>query len=421
MDNNIRLSEIVSPVFSEPHKALKTGSVNQLILKGGRGSAKSSFASVEGILQIIKNPQIHGMVIRKVSNTLRTSVYAQYIWAITALGLYGKFKMTTQPMELTYKPTGQTIMFMGADDPGKLKSIKVQFGYIGFLHFEEIDQMSGEDEVRNIEQSILRGGDLAFEIKTFNPPKTKDNWANKYCMLDKPGQLIHHSTYLTTPFEWLGQRFVDDAEYLRDVNPAAYEHEYMGVPNGNGGMVFENVVETILSDELVASFDRVYSGADWGYYPDPFAFTRSYFDASRQELYIFDEIVINKQGNKETADLIKAKGLQANELIVCDSAEPKSIADYRNYGLNAVGAEKGAGSVDYSMKWLQSLKTIIIDRRRCPNTWEEFSSYEYDKNKNGDIISGYPDRDNHLIDATRYATEKIWKYRKTPRKSLLVG
>ena len=406
-----KLSEIVSSAFSAPHKALKSGTHNQVVAKGGRGSTKSSWASVEGVLLILKHRDIHGVVMRKVSNTLRTSVYAQYIWAINALGLNDKFKCTVSPMEITYKPTGQKIMFFGVDDPGKIKSIKVQFGYIGYLHLEELDQFAGEEEVRNIEQSVLRGGPLAFEIKTFNPPRTKDNWANKYCLINKPGQLIHHSTFETTPIDWLGQRFIDDAEFLKSVNPAAYEHEYLGIANGTGGMVFENVIGETITDEQIETFDRVLNGVDWGYYPDPWAFVRMQYQSAQRILYIFDEAVENKKGNRESAEIIKARGLSYQDRITCDSAEPKSVADYKEQGLGAYGAEKGPGSVEYSHKWLQSLTQIIIDPKRCPHAYKEFSNYAYERNKTGDIISGYPDRDNHTIDAVRYATEHIWKTR----------
>lgn len=407
----IKLSEILAPSFREVHHALKDGSANQFVLKGGRGSTKSSFVSIEMILQLIKHQEIHAVVMRKVANTMRTTVFAQYVWAYTELGLYSKFRATVSPMEIIYKPTGQKIMFFGADDPGKIKSIKVPFGYIGLLHLEELDQFAGEEEVRNIEQSVLRGGDIAIEFKSFNPPKTLMNWANKYCKLDKPGQIIHSSDYRAVPPEWLGERFLDDAEYLKEINPSAYEHEYLGIPNGNGGMVFENVVAEEITDEQIKQFDRVLNGLDWGYYPDPWAFNRMHYDAARRTLYIFDELRALKKGNRETADMLIEHGITSDDRITADSAEPKSIGDYCNYGLWCRGAIKGAGSVEYSMKWLQSLVKIVIDPRRCPYTYEEFTSYEYERTKDGEIISGYPDGNCHQIDATRYATEQIWKRR----------
>lgn len=410
MTTSIRLSDILSPAFVEPHNALKSGEYNQIVATGGRGSCKSSWASVEGVLLLLKNPDIHGVVMRKVGNTLRNTVYAQYIWAITVLGIYDKFKCTVSPMELIYKPTGQKLMFFGADDPGKLKSMKVPFGYVGYLHFEELDQFAGEAEIRNFEQSVLRGGPLAYEIKTFNPPRTKDNWANKYCRENKPGQLIHHSTFRTTPKEWLGQRFLDDEAYLRATNPAAAEHEYDGIPNGTGGMVFDNVVDATITDEQIASFDRIYNGVDWGWYPDPWAFTRSHLDMGRRTLYIFDEAKAHKSSNQATAEIVKGKVLH-DEVVTCDSAENKSVGDYVSFGVRARGAIKGPGSVEYSMKWLQSLNAIVIDRQRCPNTYAEFAEYEYERDKDGNVISGYPDANNHFIDATRYALERVWRRR----------
>ena len=411
----IKLSDVLSPSFKEVHHALKTGVANQFVLKGGRGSAKSSFVSIELIIQLIKHPEIHAVVMRKVANTMRTTVFAQYVWAYTILGLYDKFKATVSPMEIIYKPTGQKIMFFGADDPGKIKSIKVPFGYIGLLHLEELDQFAGEEEVRNIEQSVLRGGDIAIEFKSFNPPKTLMNWANKYCLLEKPGQLIHSSDYRSVPPEWLGERFISDAEYLQSINPSAYEHEYLGIPNDNGGMVFENVVGETITDEQINTFDRVYNGVDWGYYPDPWAFNRMHYDAGRRTLYIFDELHEHKKGNKETAEILLSHGMTREDRITADSAEPKSVADYNKLGLKCYGAQKGPGSVEYSMKWLQSLVKIIIDPKRCPETYREFTEYEYERTKDGDIISGYPDRENHHIDACRYAMEQVWK-RGEPRK-----
>lgn len=407
----IKLSEVLSPAFKDVHRAVKLGTHDQFVLKGGRGSTKSSYASVEVILQLVEHPDVHAVVMRKVANTLRTSVFSQYVWAIDALGLTGKFKQTVSPMELIYKPTGQKIMFFGADDPGKVKSIKTSFGYIGILHFEELDQFSGEEEIRNLEQSILRGGSYSLEFKTFNPPKTKNNWANQYCLFEKVGQMIHHSTYFTTPKEWLGERFLDDADYLKAINPGAFEHEYMGIANGTGGMVFDNVDVRQIPDDEIETFDRIYNGVDWGYYPDPWAFNRMHYDAARRILYIFGELTRYKKGNRQTADDLLKYGITPNELITADSAEPKSVADYRNYGLNCRGAVKGPGSVDYSMKWLQSLTKIVIDPVRCPDTAKEFTTYEYERNKEGEVISGYPDKENHHIDAVRYSMEPVWKRR----------
>ena len=258
---------------------------------------------------MIQHPDIHAVVLRKVANTLRKSVFAQYQWAIDKLGLSGKFLATVSPMELTYLPTGQKVLFFGTDDPANLKSIKVPFGYIGILHFEEWDQFAGLEETRNIEQSVLRGGAIALEFKTFNPPKTRDNFANRYILQNKPGQLVHKSTFLQAPPDWLGPRFIADAEHLKETNPAAYEHEYLGVANGSGGQVFDNLDIRAITSAEIREFDRIYNGVDWGYYPDPWAFNQMHYDAGRRTLYIFGELTRRKAGNRETADALIEYGL----------------------------------------------------------------------------------------------------------------
>lgn len=167
-----------------------------------------------------------------------------------------------------------------------------------------------------------------------------------------------------------------------------------------------------MNDELVGGFDRIYNGVDWGWYPDPWAFNRMHYDAARRILYIFDEDRAVKKSNKETAEILAGKHkLTDNDRITADSAEPKSVQDYRAFGLDCHAAMKGPGSVEYSMKWLCSLEEIRIDRKRCPETFKEFSRYEYERTKDGEIISGYPDANNHNIDAVRYGMERVWRKR----------
>ncbi|MBQ8768826.1 MAG: PBSX family phage terminase large subunit [Oscillospiraceae bacterium] len=409
--STISLKSMIAPSFYETHKAIKDGLTDEVLEKGGRGSTKSSFISIELILQLINHPECHAVVLRKVANTLRTSVYAQVCWAITELGLGSKFRCTVSPMECVYKQTGQKIMFFGMDDPGKLKSIKVPFGYIGLAWFEELDQFSGPEEVRSVEQSILRGGAYSLTFKSFNPPAMARNWANRYALESKPGKRVHHSTYIEAPPEWLGPRFLADAEHLKRTNETAYLHEYMGEVVGCGTQVFDNLQLKKITDKEIEGFDRILNGVDWGWYPDPFAFCRMHYDAARKNLYIFDEIRVHKMRNNETAELVKAKILP-EEIVIADSAEKKSVSDYRALGIRCRDADKGPGSVQYSMKWLQSLGSIVIDPERCPHTAKEFSEYEYERDKKtGEILEGYPDVANHHIDAVRYATNQIWKRR----------
>ena len=181
-------AEIAGDVFKHKHTHY-TG-------KGGRGSTKSTFASLLGILLVMQNETAHGLVLRKVGNTLRDSVLAQYEWAINALGVDEFWTVKKSPPELTFKPTGQKILFRGADDPGKIKSLKVPFGYVAFTHFEELDQFAGREETRNILQSTMRGGELFWNFETFNPPITNTNWANKDVTEERADRLVFSSTYL---------------------------------------------------------------------------------------------------------------------------------------------------------------------------------------------------------------------------------
>lgn len=379
------------------------------VFEGGRGSTKSSFISLKIIELLKNNPNMHACIVRKVAGTLRDSVYAQMLWAINELGLNEEFEPTVAPLEITYKKTKQKIYFRGCDDPVKLKGIKTTFGYVGILWKEEKDQLAGEEEERNVNQSVLRGGDKSYDFSSYNPPKSKSNWVNKAKEIPNKDRVIHHSTYETVDEEWLGTKFIADAEHLKEINPDAYNHEYLGIPNGNGGNVFEYLEIREIKDEEIKTFDRIYCGVDWGFFPDPFAYIRVSYDSARETIYIIDELYVNKWSNAKTGQWIIDKGYDDYE-ITCDSAEPKSINDYRDMGLPAKGAIKGAGSIDYSFKWMQC-KTIVIDPTRTPNAYKEFTEYEFERDKEGNVISGYPDKNNHLIDSCRYATESLWKRR----------
>lgn len=405
--SKILLSQKIAPVFYGIAKDVFQHGHTHYDFSGGRGSLKSSTVSilVPLILMQEQNRNCHALVLRKVANTIRDSVYAQYIWAIGELGAAQYWEAKVSPMELIYKPTGQKIMFRGADDPMKIKSIKVPFGYIAVTHFEEKDQFAGRAEIRNILQSTMRGGSVFWNFESYNPPISRDNWANKDTLEERADRLCHKSTYLQAPPEWLGEQFLAEAEHLKATEERAYQHEYLGIPVGTGGNVFDNLELREITDEEMSHFDHIYQGVDYGWFPDPFAFIRLHYDRARETIYLMDEIYQNKLTNEASGNIIIQRGYK-DAYITCDSAEPKSVADYRAMGLPAKAAVKGPGSVDYGMKWLQRRK-IVIDRKRTPNAYNEFVNYEYDRNKDGDIISGYPDANNHLIDATRYAVERV--------------
>lgn len=413
---NVSLMNCTGKAFYAIHQDIKRNQHTYYDLTGGRGSLKSSFISIEIIIGMMKpeNKMKHAAIYRKVRDTLETSVYAQIEWAIEKLEVGHLWKLTKSPMRATYLPTGQKIIFKGLDEARKSKSIKVPFGYIGYLWFEEFDEFAGEEEIRKVQQSVIRGGDDFIVFKSMNPPKSKRNWANDYIDKEKlkADTVVSHTTYLQAPKEWLGKQFIDDAEWLKEVNPKAYKHEYLGIAVGTGTEVFDNLAIRRITDNEIARFDKLYRGVDWGWYPDPFHYGCMYYDKARMILYIFEEFRTNKMKNPDTAEVLKDEyNVGRYDIVTCDSAEEKSVADYRAFGINARAAEKGPGSVRYGMKWLQSLVKIVIDPIRCPETAKEFKKYEYVLDKEGNPTSAYPDADNHSIDMTRYAMEQVWKRR----------
>ena len=318
----VRLKEKIPGVFWPVHQAIRRGEVTEVVAKGGRGSGKSSYLSMELVWQLLRHPDCHAVVLRKVGGTLRNSVYNQIVWAIGELGCAGYFRCTVSPMECTYLPTGQKILFFGTDDPGKLKSLKLPFGAVGICWFEELDQFDGPEEVRNVEQTVLRGGSWTLTLKSFNPPAMARSWANRYALETRPGKLVHHSTYRDLPRAMLGERFWADAEHLQRTNPAAFRHEYGGEVVGSGAAVFANLQLRAVPDDELERYDRVYYGVDWGWYPDPWAYNAAAYDAARRVLVIFDELTRSRTPNRETAELLLARGAGTDGPLTADAAEP---------------------------------------------------------------------------------------------------
>lgn len=406
----VNIQDCIIPMYDNVLRDIFEHKHSHYVFPGGRGSCKSSFVGLVIPLLMVSNPQIHAACFRKVGNTIQNSIRAQIEWGIYKLGLQDLFNIpASYANPITFKPTGQKIYFLGLDKPQKVKSIKPQFGYIGITWFEELDQFAGENEIRTVTQSTMRGGNTYWDFRTFNPPISKNNWANMYAEKSAArsnNTLVIRNTYLDVPRSWLGEQFIEEAEELKEINPRAYEHEYLGVATGTGGDVFENACELDMSG-MIDKFDHIYNGIDWGFARDPFRFVRMHFDARKLDLYIFDEFTTYKTRNEDAFHRLydEEKKLTRQELVTADSAEEKSVADFRAYGAFIRPAKKGPDSIRYGIKWLQGLRHIYIDKNRCPETYYEFVNYEYERDRDGNFISAYPDADNHSIDAVRYALE----------------
>lgn len=402
--SEVRLSSLIARPFWPVHRDIKRAGHNEYWLEGGRGSTKSSFISIELVQLLIKHPQMHAIIYRRVGNTLRESVFEQVIWAIEQLGMRDMFQYRVSPLEIRYRKTGQRIIFRGADDPMKSKSIKMSFGYFGILWFEELAEFAGMDDIRTIKASIIRGGNLSYTFYSYNPPQTARSWVNREALAPKANRLTHHSTYLDVPPEWLGKVFIAEAEALKAANERAYRHMYLGEVTGNGGQVFDNLEIRAIREKELTMYEYMYNGLDFGFGADPDAFVRWAYDKRGRSIMALDEFCGTHNKMDYLAENVRKRA--GGGTTRCDSADPRMITELMERGVRAIGVKKGPGSVEHGMRWLQSLSRIIIDPKRTPYIAKEFSGYEYAADKNGGFLPDFPDRDNHTIDATRYALEE---------------
>lgn len=401
---NIDMNSLMAPTFEPVMFDVLDGKHREYWLKGGRSSTKSSFISLMIVLGLLQDRNANAIIYRRVGNTVKDSVYAQMIWAIDALGCAGLFLYRKSPYEIICKRTGQRIMFRGADDPVKSKSIKLTQGYFKYLWFEELSDFRGMEDIRMIKQSVFRGVAKGFTFYSYNPPRTMANWVNKEALLTIDGRLVHHSTYLDVPAEWLKDEFLAEAELVKRTNERAYRNEYLGEATGTGGNVFDNLELRELTKEE-SDTPTVYCGLDFGFAVDPDAFIKVAYDTRFRRVYVLDEFYGVRNSIDRLCDEVRKRA--GRNVVRCDSADPRMIAELTNRGIQAVGVKKGAGSIEHGIRWLQDLAAIVIDSQRTPNTAREFASYEYMPDNNGGFLAAFPDKGNHEIDAARYSTEPL--------------
>lgn len=425
------VTQHIAPVYMPLHEDIQTQQHKYYNLPGGRGSGKSSFCALEIVNGIMQDQtgDSSAIVFRRTANTMRESVFSQIAWAIDVLDVGDLWRGSVSPMCWTYKPTGAQILFRGLDDSSKLKSIKPRRGFFRFIWLEEFSELPGENFTRSVMQSVQRGGSAFTVFRSFNPPINASNWANVFIARPDPRAITLHTSYLDVPAQWLGDDFILEAERLQEINEKAYRHEYLGEATGSGGEVFPNITVREITDDEIKELQYIYAGVDFGFSVDPAVFMRVAYDQKHDTVYLLDEIYKKHLSNNELAAQITAKGYdytgqyehagafggyevyKEKQVIVCDSAEPKSINDLRNAGLKCIACQKYPGSVIYGVKWLQN-RRIVIDPARTPNAHREFIGYEYMTTKDGEFLADVPDKDNHTIDAVRYALDRLINYRK---------
>jgi len=380
------------------------------ILKGGRGSGKSTSAARRFVKDILKYP-INIVVMRKNHNTISTSVYEELVQAINDLGVRDEFRcIGGDKPSIKRIRTGQRFIFIGGQEPDKIKSIKTSSYPIARLWIEELIEFRTYEEVKVIIDSIIRAelpDGLTYKvIFTYNPPKRKAHWCNKlYNSHSIPeNTIINHSTSFVNPH--LSKDFLEEAENVRVKNEARWRWNYGGEAIGGGIVPFSNLEFRPITDQEIMMFDNINQGIDWGYKAGALCFLRAHFNKTKFILYIFAEIYGVKIANKILAEKIIANRYN-DIMIIADSEDPKSIDDVKSYGIKCRGAKKGPGSVEHGLEWLDNLTAIVIDPVRCPNAAREFENIDYQIDKNGNVMSKLEDGDDHSIDCARYLTEPL--------------
>ena len=377
------------------------------VVKGGRGSKKSTTTALWIIYNMMKYPLANTLIIRRVFNTHKDSTYTQLKWASNILKVSHLWKFSKSPLEATYIPTGQKILFRGLDDPMSITSITVEHGHLCWCWFEEAFQIMNEDDFNKVDMSIrgeLPKGYFKQITLSFNPWSEK-HWLKKRFFDVKDEDVLAITTNYTCN-EFLGEDDKKLFEKMKLNNPRRYNIEGLGNWGIAEGLVYNNFEELDFNVENIKKRPNVKSafGLDFGYTNDPTAFIASLIDLDNMEIFIFDEHYQKAMSNKDIANMIKYKGY-SKERIIGDSSEPKSIDDIKRQGIYRLkGARKGKDSILNGIQYIQDFKIYV--HPKCENTLIELSNYVWDT-KEGNVINKPIDDYNHLMDALRYSLEDI--------------
>ena len=387
------------------------------MLKGGKGSKKSTTCALNFIIRLMKYSGSNLLCVRQVMDTHRSSTFAQLNWAIERLGVGELWKSTVSPMELTYLPTGQKILFRGFDDPLKLASTTVANGHLCWVWVEEAYEIEQESAFDQLDLSVPRGSVPPPLFKqttiTFNP------WSERHWLKGRFFDRVNDgvSTYSTTykDNEFLDATDIAVFDAMRVNNPRRYAVAGLGEWGVSEGLVFENWrSEDFRLDEIERGKEwqfRHIFGLDYGYTNDPTAFIAAAVNQVEKRLYIFDEHYERRMLNSDIAAMIRRKGYQ-KERIRADSAEPKSNDDLRRLGITRiVPSEKGPDSIINGIVGIQEYEIIV--HPLCKNTLKELGSYRFRRLKDGSMDRYPVDSDNHLMDALRYAAQDIRGFKPT--------
>ena len=411
---------LIGRAFIDLHRDIAAHLHEEYIEKGGRGSLKSSHISSEIVAGVTSVKGRNALCMRNRSNKLRTSVYAEIKKAARRMGVADEFAWGKSPLQAVHKPTGNVIYFFGADnvnpEDSPLKGLTPEEGYIAYVWFEEASQFPGYGYVRNVKQTVLRGGGElpTWTFLSYNPPISVNSWVNREAREPQEGRIVHHSHWRDAPREWLGEAFVANAEALAKRNPKAYRHEYDGVATGTGANVIDPEIIEVrpITDEEREALDNIAHGVDAGSV-HPWVHERVAYDVDEHVLWFLDEdsATGSEAHDTKTAPLL-AERLEGwdeeDDDLWCDSAAKGMILYYQQQGLHARKAYKqGVNSPSERVRWFNRLTKIIIDPNTCPLAAEQIPALEYVITPSGDITETLPKVDDDTLDAAGYAAS-VW-------------
>lgn len=406
MEINLEISpDIFNPIYLK-HQ-LNNNNRYQIYF-GGSSSGKSFSLAQRTVLDVFKGNRNY-LIVRNVQSTLKRSCLNEITKAISNFKLNEYFQVNKTDMIITCKLNNKQILFCGLDDVEKVKSITPIDGVITDIWVEE----ATETDYKAVKQldKRLRGKSKVVKRLTlsFNPI-LKDHWlyTEYFDIWEDDKQYVEKDNVSILKTTYKDNKFLaeDDIKALENESDKYYYEVYtLGNWGVLGAVIFKNWRVEDFSD-IESTFDNFRHGIDWGFADDPFAYVKSHYDRMRRKLYICDEIEAVGLLNREAAPLVSKKANR--DLVICDNASPKDVAEFNDLRINAVSARKGAGSIEYGIKFLQGLEIII--HPRCQNFKNEINKYKYKEDKNGNILPITVDKDNHLIDALRYSLENDMEY-----------
>lgn len=377
------------------------------VCKGSRGSKKSKTVALNMIFRLMEYPLANGLCVRRYSNTLRDSVYSDLKWAIHKLGMDAYFDCTVSPMQIVRISTGQKILFRGLDDGLKITSISVDYGVLCFVWIEEAYEISNEDDFNKLDMSIrgeMPDGYFKQITLTFNP-WSATSWI-KARFFDVVDDDIFTKTTTWECNEWLDEADRNIFRKMKINNPRRYRIEGEGEWGIAEGLIYTNVEFRDFKVDEIKAIPGIKAAfnLDFGF-TDPNAFVCEMVDKTNMIIYVFDEWYKTGVTNKIIAQAIKDKGY-GGQRIICDSAEPKSIAELQEEGIKAEPSRKGKDSVNHGIQLIQNYK-IVVHEKNCPEFKKEIQNYCWEKGKDGKTTDKPDHEFSHGMDSMRYGVSKV--------------